>query len=532
MLDYMRKNKSSVIIKVIFGILALVMIGFGVQYAGVDGAPTEMVAEVNSRPIYRQELQRSVSRMVTSYRELYRDGFSSDMLQALKLKDQALDDLIRVSLLRQEAERLGLEVTNDEVRDAIALIPSFQDNGRFNRGLYERILQSNRLTPANFEEMQREDLMVRKLQDLLLSGVYVSDDEIRRQFEYDNEQVSLRFLRVRADALADQVEVGDQQVQEFYEQNRERFREPERVRAEVVTYGPAEFAGEVVVEESEIEAYYTANGAEFEGRSLEESRLEIELAVREKRASEAALSAARAAHEQARAGQALSDLAAATKGRLATVGPLARGDSVPGIGRAPELMRELFATEVGQIGTLVETGREAYVVQVVEKLPSRLPELDEIREEIVAETRRSQASKQAQERAGEILARLGEKADLEAIAAAEELPVEASEPFRRLDSLIPGLGAEPELRVDAFALTSARPVAPSVYDVDGDAVIAVLGERLPAAGGESFEAQKDSIRDQIDDRRKRLVMEEYLRELRERAQIRINPGALDRVYLS
>lgn len=528
----MRKNKSSVIIKVMFGILALVMIGFGVQYAGVDsGGSAETVAEVNQRPIYRQAVQRSVTRIVSSYRELYRDGFSSEMLQALKVKDQALDDLIRISLLRQEAESLGLEVTDAEVRDAIATIAAFQDNGRFNRDLYARVLRNNGLTAATFEEMQREDLMVRKLQDLLLSGVYVSDAEVRQQFEYDNERVALRFVRVRAEELVDGIEPDDEQVAQFYEANRERFREPERVRAEILAYGPGPFAADVIVQDIEVEGYYNANQAEFEGRSLEESRVEIELTMRENRAAEAALAAARAAHEKVRGGAPLAEVAAESRGRHAAVGPLARGDSVPGVGRAPELLREMFSTDPGMVGALVETDRDAYVVQVVEKLPSRVPELAEIRDQVAAAAREEQAARVARERAEALVARLQEKADLDALAAEESLAVEKSEPFRRLDGIIPGLGAQPELRVDAFALTAARPLAPRAYEVEEGAVVAVLDERLPA-DETAFDAQKDSIRTQIDDRRKRLVMESFLAELRERARIRINPEALDRVYLS
>jgi len=525
----MRKRQSSILIKVIFGILLLVMVGFGVQYAGVEGNPAETVAEVNSQPIYRQQLQRSVSRMVESYRNIYKEGFSAEMLAALKFKDQALDDLIRVSLLRQEAERLGLEVIDEEVRDAIAMVPAFQADGRFSFDLYSRVLRSNGLKPADFEAMQREDLMVRKLQDLLVSGVYVSDAEVKQQFQFDNEQVSLRFVQVKAADLEGQVQLSDEQLQAYYDANKEAFREPEKVRAELVTYSPSAYVDKVVVEDAEVEEYFKNNTAEFEGKTIDDVRAEIQISLRETKAVAEARRAARADHEKAVNGEALAALAGASGATRTEVGPLARTDALPGAGRVPALTREMFLLEAGQLGDLVETERDTYMVRVTEKVPSRLPDLAEVRDRVAAEARREEATKKARERATAVLAKLRENAEI--AAAAEGLEVRESEPFRRLDGLIPGLGPQPDLRVEAFKLTKDKPLAPEVYEVDGDVVVALLKDKLPADDS-AFEAQKDSIRAQIDDRRKRLVVEEFLKQLRARAQIRINPEALDRVYVS
>jgi peptidyl-prolyl cis-trans isomerase D len=528
MLDYMRKNQSSVVIKVVFGVLTLVMIGFGVQYSGVRANHTEAVAEVNRESISRLQLQKSVSRMLDAYR---RQGISAEMLKALKFKDQALDDLVRVSLLKQEAQRLGLEVTDDEVRDAILTIPAFQQNGRFDMDLYARVLRSNGMSTPDFEEAQREDLLVRKLQELLLSGVYVSDAEVQQQFDYDNEQVALRFVQIKAADLEGQSEVSDEQVQAFYDANKERFREPEKVRAEIVTYAPSAFLDKVTVEDDEVQAYFTDHASEYQDKTIDDVRGEIQVTLRGNKAIGEARRAGEEGHEKAKEGQGLAAAAQASGGAYASVGPLTRGEPIPGAGRVPELVRELFSAEVGQLGNVVETDTNTYVVQVMEKIPARIPELNEIRDQVRTEARRDVASKKAKERAGALLAKLQGGESLEAAAAADSLQVKETETFRRLDSVIPGLGSQADLRSDAFKLTAAKPVAPQVYDVDGDAVVAVFKEHV-AADASHLADQKETIKSQIEDRRKRMVMEDYIKSLRERSVIRINPEAVDRVYLS
>lgn len=528
MLDFMRKNQSSVVVKVVFGVLALVMIGFGLQYSGTRQPHTEEVAEVNKQVISRQQLQRSVSRMVDAYRG---QGISTEMLQQLKFKDQALDDLVRVALLRQESERLGLAVTNEEVRDAIAAIPSFQQNGRFDVDLYQRVLRSNRMSPPDFEEAEREDLLVRKLQDLVLSGVYVSDDELRRQFDHENEQVVLSFAQVKAADLLGQTQVTDEQVQAFYEANKDRFREPERVRAEIVTYAPSAFLDKVEVTDEEIQTYFTDHSSEYAEKTIDDVREEIRITIRGNKAVTQARNAAQADHDKAKEGASLATLAPASGGAYATVGPVARTEPIPGAGRVPELMRELFSAEANQIGNVVETETNAYLVQVQEKIPARVPELAAIRPQVLEEAKRDAASKKAKEQAAAVLAKVQSGTPLAAAAAEQHVEVKDTESFRRLDSLIPGLGSQPDLRTDAFKLTTAKPVAPQVYDVDGDAVVAVLKEKLPADASK-FEDQKAALKTQLEDRRKRMVMDAFIQNLRERSVIKINPDAVARIYLS
>ena len=81
-------------------------------------------------------------------------------------------------LLKREAGRLGLQVTDDEVREAILDIPNFQDGARFDRTRYLSTPAPSRLTPAEFEESQRETLLVNKLEGLLTDGLTASDQEV------------------------------------------------------------------------------------------------------------------------------------------------------------------------------------------------------------------------------------------------------------------------------------------------------------------------------------------------------------------
>src|SRR5262245_65428958 len=100
-------------------------------------------------------------------------------------------------MLRYQASRLGLEITNADCDEAIQAMPELQENGRFNRELLERVLQINR-DRGEFEGQVRQDLVNRRLRGLVVDGVSVSDAEIENRYNQDREQVNVTFVRLPA----------------------------------------------------------------------------------------------------------------------------------------------------------------------------------------------------------------------------------------------------------------------------------------------------------------------------------------------
>ena len=519
MLRYMRKNAASFWIKLIFGLIVLVFASWGIG-GMVSGQKIDAVAWVNDHPITGAEVERAQRNLVEVYRNLYQDKFSPEVLADLNLRQQALDQLIRMQLLRQEAERLGLTASDEEVRAAISATAGFQTGGRFDRRRYLALLRRNNLTPADFEESEREQLLVQKVQDLVTSGVYVAEQEVHRQYAYDNERISLRFVRIRAADFAPKVTVTDADIAAAYGRDKEEFREPERVRIQLASYTSAAFAAKVTVEPAAIEARYRARGTD---QPLEEVLEEIAAALRSERADKRRREQAAADLKQARAGTPLDSLAKESGASIATLGPFARGDSIPGVKDAAPILARAFATAAGEIGDVVETEAGSYLVRVVEKTPGRIPALDAVRETVARRVRQEKSRQLARTRAQEFLEQLKKAPDPEAPARESGLQVEETSLFSRKDILLPGLGRQPQLQEQAFALSPEHPVADGIYEVEGDSVVAALNERAPL-DEEKFEAQKDSLAEQYRNRRRGMVMEEFLNHLMGRSEIRVRPG--------
>jgi parvulin-like peptidyl-prolyl isomerase len=89
--------------------------------------------------------------MKNSYREIYKERLTADMLERLDLRRQTLDQLVDIQLLQSEATRIGFTVSDEEVREEIAKIEAFQEHGSFSQ---DRFTPHSLLTPRpeNLEE--------------------------------------------------------------------------------------------------------------------------------------------------------------------------------------------------------------------------------------------------------------------------------------------------------------------------------------------------------------------------------------------
>jgi hypothetical protein len=83
------------------------------------------------------------------------------------------------------------------------------------------------------------------------------------------------------------------------------------------------------------------------------------------------------------------------------------------------------------------------------------------------------------------------------------------------------IGTNADLKRDAFLLTKEKPVAPAVYTVGGDHIVAALKERVKGKDDE-FNQQKANLIQQAEQRRKNQVMEDFVNYLKARSEIHLN----------
>jgi len=184
MLESMRKHMTWMM-WVIVGLITVTFLFFGIYPSDIGG---RSVAKVGDDVITADEFNRVYRNMTDQYRELLKDQFNDSIAKGLKA--QALQELVVGRLFIQEAQRIGLTVSDAELQAAILNMPSFAQNGRFDRKTYERILDRINMSPAAFEASQRDFLLRQKLERLVRDGVMVTEPELATEYKKRNPKAT------------------------------------------------------------------------------------------------------------------------------------------------------------------------------------------------------------------------------------------------------------------------------------------------------------------------------------------------------
>jgi peptidyl-prolyl cis-trans isomerase D len=453
MLEFMRKRARSTWIKVIFLIIIAVFVFWGVG-GSISGGGLDVIANIDGRAISAREFQRAHENMKNAYREMYKEQLTAEVLEKMNLQQQALDQLIEIRLLEAEATRVGFTVSDNEVRQEIAKVEAFQEHGSFSQERYLRVLRYLRLSPNEFEEEQRTQLLVKKLQSLITDATQVTDGEARDLFEFSQEKVALSFVKIASADLVGAVSVDAKEVEDFYNSHRESFRQPERVKFVYVAYPAEQFEAGVDVPTKEVEDFYNEYKEErfttpprIHARHILFS-LGANATVEEKAK---ARTAAAEVLEKARAGEDFAKLAEthsqdrATAAQGGDLGFFARGRMVKPFEEAA------FALPAGGISDLVESQFGMHIIKVEANEPEKIKPLNEVETEIRRELLHERAKARTETRAREDREKIRNGTPLAEVAQASGVSV-VETPLVAREETIPDLGSQPQLVEAALGL--------------------------------------------------------------------------------
>jgi peptidyl-prolyl cis-trans isomerase D len=444
-LNQLRRFHGSMANRVLYAVLALAFIGWGVGTFGNE--TVDVVAEVHGTRITRRDLDREQQMLQRRYEQLLR---GVTLPQMPDLRSQALDNLIDSALVEHEMRTLGLEVTDDDVVRAITRMPELQENGRFNRELLARVLDSQR-DRGEFEESLRRDIRQQRMHSIVTDGIQVTPAEVQERYNLDREQVTLTFVRVSAAERAKTATVTDEDLKAEIATHEERYRTPMIVRVRYVGYRRIEFETLAKPSEEQVRKVYDEH---LEDRFTDVEKIHARhILVQVKAGADDATKAkARAEAEdllkQARGG---ADFAELAKKHSKDPGSASKGGDLgffPRGGMVPAFEAVAFGLEPGQISDVVETQFGFHIIKVEEKKPGGPRPFDDVREqiqkELVAERSLELARKQAE---SDRRAIVGGKSLQEAVGGRN---IEETEFSAGGD--VPGVGRVKAFADEAFAL--------------------------------------------------------------------------------
>ncbi len=427
MLHLMRKHAGSWMIKIILFAITVVFVFWGV--GSMRSRKATQVADINGEIITQKAYRQAYYQLVDNYRRIYGDQYNDALLKMLHPNETALDQLINKALMIQEADRLGLDVSEEAVAEAIRSIPAFQNNGSFDYRRYNLLLAQNNLSPEQFESARRDEIIINRLRAVVLTGVTVTEDEVREWYNWSNAQVNLTYVLFSAPRYTD-IQLSEDEIQSYFKEHGDTYRTEPRIKVRYLYFNPDTYKAEVNISDEQIAEYYDSHSAEFKTEKRVKARhilVKVDERADEKTV-EAKKAEARKIYDMAIAGQDFAALAkkyseGPSKDQGGDLGWFTRDKMVA------SFAEKAFAMKAGEISEPVRTRFGWHIIKVeqIEEASTKTLEAatDDIRRKLVDEKAKALAFNKAEE----VYDSVFDGDDLSAAGKAHQVPVVVTDFF-------------------------------------------------------------------------------------------------------
>ena len=464
---------------------------------------------------YRKEYQN----LLDMYRQRLGQNLTEEVIKSLNLKQQALDNLVNQTVLLAKAEEMGIRVSDEEVQAIIAYQPAFQRDGVFDPKRYEQLLRYQKMSPEEFEALQKKALMAAKVQDIFRQGVMVSDKEISDLYRLQSERVNVELFKLPARACRGKVGSTREDLKKYYNDHKDDFRMPARVQVKILTFAAEDYMRKVEVSEAEVRSAYEANKSrlpQVKGAPAPFDSLKSRIAeeIRLMKAMELAAEDAKKAHDTIYQEENFDAYAAKHGLRIQERGFFSVKDMPAELKPIRDAEKQIFSIPTGEITSVLSSPRAHYVIKIMAKKEASTPPFEEVKKDVEERWAAIEALRLCRKEAEEALVRMRKGEDFRKVA--KEKGAEVVETgFFAPGSEIPKAGSSPELINAVFQLSEKAPYPSEVYATsDGTIIIPRFKDRKRIDDG-SWEKQKDMMKAILLRAKEAEYFQSWLKDVRE-----------------
>jgi peptidyl-prolyl cis-trans isomerase D len=428
MYDFLSKHKR--LSQFILALIALPFAFFGVDYYFRGDTATAAIATVGSDKVTQQEFDEVMREQQDRMRQQLGRSYDPAMFDNPEVRYALVEQLVNQRLLENQARAGRFRVSDTQLAQFIAQLPPFQEDGKFSPDRYKLVLAAQGMSPLQFEQRVRNEILLAPMQEPVVSANIVARASAERYLSLLEQQREVAVATIDAEPFLKDVRIDDAAVKAYYDQNLAAFQIPEQAKVEYVMLTQEALAGRAKVEPADVKAAYDANAKQYTTQE-ERQAAHILIAVKPdakddekaaaKKKAEALLAQAKASParfaELAKANS--QDPGSAPQG--GDLGAFARGAMVKPFEDA------VFAAQPGEIVGPVQTDFGFHVIKVNGVTPARVQSFDDVKAQIESDLRKQKAAQTFAADAEKFQNMVYEQADsLAPVAKALDLKVETT----------------------------------------------------------------------------------------------------------
>ena len=385
MLDQIRSNSQSFGVKLAFGIIILVFVFWGIGSL-TDTGSINVVAMVNNQPITFQQFETAY-RQAEEQENSQNPGRRWSAEEKRDLGRNVFRSLLFKELVIQEAQKNNFSVSPLELRDYVETVPAFRnDAGKFDPQIYKDVLARQRMTPAQFEDSLRRDLLSQKMMAFAMGGVWADPMEARSRFNFLYQNRTVEYVFLSAEESAASYKPGPEDMQKFYDAHKADYAIPQKVSVQYIAVNPLKLVKPESIADEELRRDYEAHKTRFEEpKKVLASHILVQLAQdaspEEVKEAEAKIAKIRAELD---AGKPFAQVADAYNAPQAAGKGGALGWVEPGM-TVPPFEKAAFEAEKGKVVGPVRTQFGLHLILVEDVKEARVKPFEEVKGEIASQ---------------------------------------------------------------------------------------------------------------------------------------------------
>ncbi len=254
MLQNIRDNSQGWIAKTIIGIIVvlLALTGFDAIFNAASNSQT--AAKVNGEEISRYDLDQAMNMQRRQLAQQLGQDFDASLLDDRLLRDSALGSLIDRMLLLQGAKSADFAFSREALDQLILQTPEFQVDGAFSAARFDQVIQQMGYSRLQFRQLLEQEMLIGQLRAGISGTGFVTDQQVENFARLEMQTRDFETLTIPAQH--ETIEVSDEQIEEYYETNADRFRTPEQVIVEYVELKKESFFDQVEASDEELQDLY------------------------------------------------------------------------------------------------------------------------------------------------------------------------------------------------------------------------------------------------------------------------------------
>ncbi|MGH9351563.1 MAG: peptidylprolyl isomerase [Terriglobia bacterium] len=447
-----------------------------------------VLATVNGAQITVQTLQQMVNNQLQSS--------GSNPGAVARLANTALNQMVMQQAMLAQAQKMGLEVSDQELVSALRQNPIFYQNGQFvdMQTYQDRVQQFTGMSVPQFEAQMRQSILLQKLRDTVTDEVQVTPEEVHQDFRERNEKTRISYVVLEPTQFFGAVQVTPQALNTYFLANHAKYKMPEQRQVKYILIPPDAVKSKIEITDAQLQNYYAQHVTDYQvPDEVKVAHILLKTTGETPQQEQQTLQLAQKVLAQVKAGGNFADLAkkysqdAGSAQNGGELGWIKRGQTVKAFEDAA------FSMKPGEISNLVKTEYGYHIIKVEDKQTAHLQPFAEVKASIQAALEK-QTLQQAQ---NDLASKIGNavKANPQSFdAVAKQNGLQSGEtPLFAYDQPVPDLGNNEAFENLSFQLEPNVPGEP-IQVPKGIAIIMVtkiVPEHLPVLSEVEQKVEQD-----------------------------------------